>query len=296
MDEQLNAITDATITYSVGGISGKVTTDSNGDFSATFNAPKIEGTFDLGVEAKKDPYLIKKSIRMTTYRKRALTISTPSSPAVDLDVPSYITFTIINTGQSAVSDIALSASEIPVDWYQLSSSKIDRLDAGEKQEIEMKLLIPKAQCTNNQCMQKYTVNLNAKSDITVTSSSFTLNINSISPKAQPETHIEETKADGSRITGLSTGTWGNNNLTVFVIFIMLVSIILFAKKRNMLKSDARNCLTPLIRSVKTEVLKTGDSGEAPFRISAIEPVTMKKGETHKKDLEDIIVNPFSRNE
>ncbi len=296
LDEQLNAITDATITYSLKDISGKVTTDSNGDFSATFNAPKKEGTFDLSVEARKDPYLIKKTLGMTTYRKKSLTISTPSSPAVDLDIPSYITFTISNTGQSAVLDIALSASEIPMDWYQLSSSKIDRLEAGEKQEIEMKLLIPKAQCTNNLCKQQYTVTLNAKSDITATSSSFTLNINGIAPEAQSVSQIEETKADDPPLTGLSTGTGGSNILTIIVIFIALISIFLLAKKCNRLKSDTRTCLTPLIRNVKTEVLKTGNSGEAPFRISATEPAAIKKGETQKKDLEDIIVNPFSRNE
>lgn len=296
LDEQLNAITDATITYSLGDISGKVTTDSNGDFSATFNAPKKEGTFDLNVEARKDPYLIKKTIGMTTYRKKSLTISTPSSPTVDLDIPSYITFTLSNTGQSAVSDITLSASEIPGGWYQLSSSKIDRLDVGERQEIEMKLLIPEDQCTDNQCMQQYTVTLNAKSDITATSSSFTLNIDGIAPKAQSETQVEETKADDSQVTGLSTGAWGSNILTIIVIFIAFISIILLAKKLNMLKSDTRNSLTPLIRNVKTEVLKTENSGEAPARISATEPATIKKDETQKKDLEDIIVNPFSGNE
>ena len=297
LDEELNAISDATITYNVEGISGKVTTDSSGDFSATLSAPEKEGTFDLNVEARKDPYLIKKTIKITTYRKKALAISTPVSPSLDLDIPSFIAFTISNTGQSAVTDIALSVSGIPEGWYQLSSSKIDQLDAGENQEIEMKLLLPKDQCTNNLCKQQYTVNLNAKSDVAATTSGFTLNVNGINPQPEPASPAEETKTNDPHVTGLFTGTGGGSNiLTILVILVALASIILLAKKSNILKSDSRSCLTMLIRDVKNEVLKTENSGEASFRTSAAEGATPDETETQKKDLKNTIMNPFSRNE
>lgn len=298
IDEDLNAISDATIIYAVDGVSGKTATDSGGTFTATFKAPEEEGTFKLNIEAKNDPYIVKKTMDLTAYRKNALSISAAQAVSIDFDIPALVSFTIKNDGQAPLEDISIQITGIPSGWLDISQKKISNLGIGEKKDIDMKLLIPASSCTDAECMAEHLLGISAISKESSSTANMAIKINgAVAMTGQDDTALtagKENKSNDS-VSGFSVLFATGRGAMILIVGLVF---IFFAAKMTRRKKDktgeSRNSQERSVGQVKNEVLKTkiNDLSVNDAASSAsMTPVQNKSA--HESKLENILKNPFS---
>ena len=298
LDEDLNAISGAAIIYTIDGLSGKTITDESGVFSASFKAPDKEGTFSLNIEARKDPYVVKKTIPLTTYRKSALTISATPSINIDLDVPAYLSFIVANDGQAPIDDINIYMTGIPSEWQSIDSRQISTLAVGEKKEIVMKIQVPKSGCSDASCRTENTFYLNAESKTSAATSSISMTINnapSLNAKSNDGSASAREKTDTSTPAGFSVMLPANSGILA-IMMAAIIAVLWILKKRTSSGADSlkRASLEREVNHVKGEVLKIGaanpktrESQSAPFG------TIVNSRSLDRNNLKSIIKNPFS---
>lgn len=295
VDNNQKGMSDIEIIYSISNteIDGTTNTNSNGDFSTSFNAPNEEGNFEIKIRAKKLPYLpIDKTISFKTQKKKELNINVISSVDIKLNQSKQVAFTIENTGQRNESNINIYIKGISPDWYKLNLEKIDKLEINEEKTIRLNLTIPSKQCEMSHCDSEYTVEIKAKNSETTSSKTFKLRIEGLISK---ET-LEQTKEENSTISGFLNQTItgfaivASSNSTKYLLIIIFAGVaIFFVKKRRVFnKKESRVLVTHTLNKIKEETLR----GNAINKENSYE---YKRKKMKKSNfIKNVLINPFKR--
>jgi hypothetical protein len=125
------------------------TTDAQGQFKVTGTAPEEPGSYDIKVEANKEPFTsfsLRSDRSIQVFLTSGLTLDTPSSPVVYLGNESRVTATLENTGQAEVTDIEMSIGEIDKQLFTLENVP-ESLAPGESVDIPITLNLPENFCS-----------------------------------------------------------------------------------------------------------------------------------------------------
>jgi hypothetical protein len=116
--------------------------DSNGVFIFEFLTPETEGNYTFTLESDKHPFVStssKKTFEVT--KKRDLSIITPSAMEVRQGEKRKFEISIINIGQTELSNITIAMENIP-DYYIIKPDEIQALGINEKASVEVHFLAP----------------------------------------------------------------------------------------------------------------------------------------------------------
>jgi len=144
LDENRNAIKNATVFISLKGTSINVTTttDSNGIFQVEFIGPEAEGLYTLLLKAEKYPYIsFNTSKELKFERSKELSIVFPDSIRVVAGENLTQEFDLINTGQSDLYGLQMFITGVPSSYYRIEKS-LEDLKVGETKKIQIYFSIP----------------------------------------------------------------------------------------------------------------------------------------------------------
>jgi hypothetical protein len=144
-DESGNFIPDAEINVTVGGTSIRSSTysDNNGIFSFEFSSPEEEGIYNLSLNVEKDPYIGSgKSISFEVVRTRSLALIVPDTIKMKQGEVQTIEFSVINTGQTKLTNLSLFLIGLPEDYFTLQH-EIKELKINQEMKIPVEFRIPK---------------------------------------------------------------------------------------------------------------------------------------------------------
>ncbi len=251
-DEDGKAAADVQITASVIGteISASGETDSGGVFTFEFIGPDQEDDYDIFLEAKKQPFSsINSSKTIKVVRSSQLSIILPESIKLNQGETSSMWVSIVNIGQTDFSDLTLSLSGIPEDYYILS--EINELKAGDEIKVATDFTIPE-----NAGKTTHTGKMRITYDDTYLEEQFILSILGVE---ENETSTENT--GGFKFPNLSFPTGKivlpDMNIEILIIAIPAVFVfsfaVLFKKKRRITVEPERSNVKNLLLDIKREV-------------------------------------------
>lgn len=144
-DDDNKPLSDSKITATVKGtsISEKTYSDANGVFSIEIQAPDREGAHEIVVKAEKSPMdSVEKSFTVNLIKSEELSILGPDSLKLDEGGEETATFSLVNTGQTAFSDLEISLSGLPENYYILTLDHVSNLGPGKETSIPVDFIIP----------------------------------------------------------------------------------------------------------------------------------------------------------
>jgi hypothetical protein len=270
-DDSSQPVSDAQITASIPGtqISASGKSDSGGVFAFELIGPDKEGEYNILVKAEKPPFSSINTSKVTRIiRSSQLSLLVPESIKINQGENTSMSFSIVNTGQTDFSDLKLTLSGIPEDYYTLPD--ITELKAGEEKKIGIDFKIPKdafkASHTGKLRISYNNTYLEEQFILTVFSNE---NSESVTPK----------NTEGFKFPSLSLPTakivLPTMNTEVLIVAVSTVFIFSFAvmfKKKRITVESERNNVKNLLLDIKREV-------ERPLvRVNKIESVKarMKK--------------------
>jgi hypothetical protein len=116
--------------------------DSSGVFYFEFFSPEEEGIYTILISVEKVPYLASnKSLAFQVSKKREISLVLPDTIRLTKGESKTITFSVINTGQSDLSNLSLSLTGLPEEYFSIQD-KIELIKAGEKVDIPVQFKIP----------------------------------------------------------------------------------------------------------------------------------------------------------
>ncbi len=116
--------------------------DSSGIFYFEFFSPEEEGFYNILVSAEKVPYLASnKSLAFQVGKKREISLVIPDTIRLIKGESKTITFSVINIGQSDLSNLSLSLTGLPEEYFSIQE-KIEVIKPGQKFEIPVEFKIP----------------------------------------------------------------------------------------------------------------------------------------------------------
>ncbi len=141
-DEEKKLVSNALISISMPGMNETTYSDSAGIFSIEFLAPSIEGVYQILVEAKKNTYLASNAnLTFKVVKKRELSLVLPDVIKIPQGDERIVEFSLINTGQVDLSNISISISGIPEEYFEIPE-QISLIKVGEEFKIPVKFRIP----------------------------------------------------------------------------------------------------------------------------------------------------------
>jgi hypothetical protein len=144
LDENRNAVSNATVSISLKGtsINTTTTTDSNGIFQAEFIGPESEGSYALLLKAEKYPYIsFNTSKELKFERSKEFSIVFPDTVRVAAGENLTQELNLINTGQSDLYGLQIFITGIPASYYRIEKASED-LKVGETKKIKIYFSIP----------------------------------------------------------------------------------------------------------------------------------------------------------
>lgn len=142
-DESNNLISNALIKAS-GDFEINVSTysDSSGIFYFEFFAPENEGFYNILISAEKGSYLAaNKSFSFQVAKKREVSLVIPDTIRLLKGENRTITFSVINTGQADISNLNLTLTGLPDEYFEIQE-RIEIIKAGEKFDIPVTFTVP----------------------------------------------------------------------------------------------------------------------------------------------------------
>ena len=232
-DTSSNPIEDAVIKFSIakGNITTTTKTTFGGFYVGEISAPMEEGIFNITIEAVKEPYIgYKASLSLQAVKSKSLSfIGIPDTTDIYLDTPQDIKFTLLNSGQTALTDIRLYIVGISTNWYQLIPQAINELQPGESKEITLKINVPTQDCISGACKTYYSITIQAKSNEIEKESVLTATLK------QKVVQQKETKPQEwfnfEALTGQLTGSEPVFYMGMSVIIIIIFTVLIIRKKK-----------------------------------------------------------------
>ena len=278
VDESGNPVKEAKVLYWFDdGEAQKVSTDDGGFFYIATSAPSKVGGVTFHLRAEKNPYIPTEiSQTFSIYRKSQMSVIVPDTFAVDFDTPSSMNVTIRNTGQTNLSTVTISVDGLKPSWYVIYPSIIDSLSPGQSKNVQIKIDVPKSDCSNEQCKTFYFVNVNAKSGKTSATGTITMKLNENSPSQTNQT------ATGFSIASELSFLKSPYFITpVLILIIVAVFVYLIKQKEKKRKTKSsfggystgnfatRDTTMNKIHAIKSKIVVEEEKKQKPKRKSSI---------------------------
>ena len=141
-DEEKKLVSNALIYVSLPGVNKTTYSDSAGIFSVEFLAPSIEGVYQILVEAKKNTYLASNAtLTFRVVKRRELSLVLPDVIKIPQGDERVVDFSLINTGQVDLSNVSISISGIPEEYFEIPE-QISMIRVGEEFKVPVRFRIP----------------------------------------------------------------------------------------------------------------------------------------------------------
>lgn len=142
-DEDRASVSNATVDVYIKNtqISSKTTTDENGIFSLEVQTPKNEGSYELVLKAKKQPYnSFEKSKIFEITKSKSILIDFPDTIKIAKDENYTQAFSLVNNGQADINNLKIYFEGIPESYYNFSENI--SLKSQERKTFDLKFSIP----------------------------------------------------------------------------------------------------------------------------------------------------------
>lgn len=245
--EGVGVVSGARVSYILGEESGVVRTDSDGVFSMTLDAPKVEGIQYLVLEAGKSAYKPEdREIDIKVVKSKDLVWILPMKAQSYDGRKSTFQFSLENSGQENLRDIQIWVSGIPEDWFDYQPKEVRELRRGE--EVIVVLEVTPANPEKN----AYTINIRAKSGDIEEKDSFGLNINPEAPTGQEE-------AEPVPITDSITSYFLSippdfiNVVSIILSVVVILSLSLRLKRKNITRKHISENVMNFMNGIRFEI-------------------------------------------
>ncbi len=276
-DMEDEAIEGADVEIKIIGIEGlNDTTKSiiSGNFKSDLTLPLEEGIFNISMRAKKYPYkdAIKYFTIETDVKKEISFINIPDGEKAYVGEPLNIKFSVLNSGQTDLTNIRLYVSGLATEWYQLLPVSINDLSPGDVKEVELKILVSKTYCEKQECKNYYPVTIQAKSDEVESEALMTITLRQekeTTAEEINETKDSETKNSPFSLEGLITGELATGesaeSIAIYggVIIIVVLVVLSIRKKYTMKIPNPMKTRTQGKDSNVLQFMKTGIKKKDP---------------------------------
>jgi archaellum component FlaF (FlaF/FlaG flagellin family) len=251
-DEDNKPVSDVQITAIIPGtdISASGKTDNSGVFVFELIGPNQEGDYNIIVKGEKSPFSSVNASKVTKIvRSSKLSLLVPESVKINQGENYSMWFSIVNIGQIDFSDLKLSLSGIPEDYYTLP--EINELKAGEEKKISIDFKIPE-----NAIKASHTGKLRVNYNNTYLEEQFILTVLSV----ENNESVSSKNTGGFKFPSLSLPTakiilptMNTEFLFIPILTVFIFSFaVLFKKKRITVESE-RNNVKNLLLDIKREV-------------------------------------------
>jgi len=250
-DEDSEPVPDVQITATIPNteVSASGKTDNGGVFAFELIGPVEEGDYEIFVKAENPPFSsINSSKTITVVRSSQLSLLVPESIKINQGKTSTMWISIVNIGQTDFSNLTLSLSGIPEEYYTLS--EITELNAGDEKKIAIDFTIPE-----NIGKASHTGRLRIIYDDSYLEEQFILTI--LSTEAN-ETTSQPTEGFKFLSLSLPTGkivlpSMSNEIMILAVSSILLFSFTVLLKKKKITSEFERGDVKNLLLDIKREV-------------------------------------------
>ncbi len=251
-DDAGQPIQDAEVTANIPGTetstSGK--TDSGGVFAFELIGPDQEGDYNIIVKAEKSPFSGINASKTTKFvRSSQLSLVVPENVKINQGESYPMWFSLVNIGQTDFSDLKLSLSGIPDEFYTLPD--ISELKASEEKRIALDFNIP-----IDAVKASHTGKFRVTYDDTYLEEQFILTV--LSPESNESTIAKTT--EGFKFPSLSLPTakiilptMNNEVLIIAISTVFIFSFSVLFKKRRITVESERNNVKNLLLDIKREV-------------------------------------------
>jgi hypothetical protein len=213
--------------------------DNNGVFSFELKAPEEEGNYNLALNAEKSPYIsFNDSKSFDVVKNRAITIVVPDTIKLKQSQNLTQEISIVNTGQADLSNLNISLTGIPSNYYNITTF-IERLKENEENKIYIYFSIPE-----DAEKKTYSASLVAFNDEIRQEKIFGFTIT-----GKNETVVTQTPAGKFILPKLDSNV---TYIIIFAIFCFSMAIIL---KRIKVKKSKRNEIKDFLFDVKSHLRK-----------------------------------------
>jgi hypothetical protein len=258
-DEDNGPIPDVDVTGKIlnTDITAKAKSDSSGVFNLELTGPSSEGNYAIFVEGKKSPFATNNNsanIKLTKSEK--LSASVPDSFDVKQGENKTMHISIVNEGQIDYSEINISLSGIPENYYAISTVEIPELKAGEQKDISIIFNIPedankesltgkfKIEYGENSIEKQFILTVSAKEEINET-----LNVTTKGFNFPSLSLLNLTLPTAKFILP----TASNNILIITIVAIASFSISFLMKNRKYNRKLERENVTNTLLDIRREV-------------------------------------------
>jgi hypothetical protein len=144
VDEDNDRVENAEVELSFIGTDRELntTTDNTGTFDLSGDLDLEKGNYQLRLEASKPPYEsleIESNETFEVYKMKDISVDAQSDPVIPPGEEYDITYTVTNSGQTALNDVTVDVSGVQRDKYTLSTQRIESLEPEETSEIILTL-------------------------------------------------------------------------------------------------------------------------------------------------------------
>lgn len=259
---------DIKVSISDTSITASTKTDTNGEFSLKFEGPENEGTYTVTVTAEISSLgSVSKSTTVKFVRKESILLEIPSDIQVKEGQSLTTEVLIKNTGKTDLSDLTLSLTGIPEEYYSLSTTQIDQLTIDEEKKIPITFIIPV-----NASEESYTGKFKVTYGNDYQEGEFTL---TILMREKNET-LSNVTSRGFQFPsiGIPTGYFtlpseGFNILSISLFTVFTFSTSIWLRKRNFNLKSERDQVKNLLLDIKREM------NRKPGRIEWLKKETTK---------------------
>jgi hypothetical protein len=215
--------------------------DNNGVFSFELKAPEEEGNYNLALNAEKSPYIsFNDSKSFDVVKNRAITIVVPDTIKLKQGQNFTQEISIVNTGQADLSNLNISLTGIPSNYYNMTDF-IEKLKENEESKTYIYFSIPE-----DAEKKTYSASLVAFNDEIRQEKIFGFTI-----VGKNESVVEVASGPSGRFILPSL----DSNMTYIIIFAIFCFSMAIILKRIKVKKSKRNEIKDFLFDVKSYLRK-----------------------------------------
>ena len=258
-DKDNKIVPGASVHYEIDGISGTITTETNGVFSVDIPVPRIEGRNILTINATRDFYESSGTILgLAILRKNELNMIIPTTTEIGEGEETSLDLILVNSGDTVLHNVIVSITGLPAD-SDYEPKTMTGLLANEQKTIRI--------MTNPEPDDKrvYTITVSIDSDETSYTDSFVLTVKRNHTQDQTnQTQTNETiqpvadySFDFSFVTAYVTanGTAIVNTGSIIASVLIIAFFAVKTKRKKAFTLMTRYYVMHLLNTIKNEVLR-----------------------------------------
>ena len=266
-DKDNKVVPDASVTYTVDGISDTLTTNSNGIFSADITVPRTEGRNVIIINATKVFYENAGAIlEFNILRRKEFNVILPQSTEILEGEENELELILVNSGDTTLNNIRLSLNGLP-SFSDYHPQTIANMMTG----AEVKITITSTPQSSDK--RVYTVPITIESNELTYTDSFVITVKRNTTEVNDTTNQtvtpvipdDEFELDFSAITAyLSGNTTAIMNIGSIIALVVIIAFlgIRVNRKRKFTKMT-RYYIMHILNLLKSEVIRGSESGILP---------------------------------